>query len=180
MMTDRLDEALHPPHRPAEIVFAVASFAIAVVLALRWGAETTWVAGQPLRRQPGLWPAVAIGGMLAFGTAELLACVGRLRRQGTRGLPAEIAGWMRAVEYLGWFMAYVWLVPLAGYLPATVAFCLLLTARLGYRGGWLWAAAATGAAIVVLFKAILAVRIPGGAAYELFPPAIRNFLVFYL
>lgn len=179
-MADRLHAALHPPHRPAEIVFAAASFAVALVLALRWGVDTTWIEGQPLRRQPGLWPAVAIGGMLAFGAAELAACLIRARRRGTAGLAAEVAGWLRAFEFLAWFMAYVWIVPLAGYLPGTVLFCVALTARLGYRGGWLWAAAATGAGIVVLFKAILAVRIPGGAAYELFPPAVRNFLVLYL
>ena len=34
--------------------------------------------------------------------------------------------------------------------------------------------------IVVAFKAFLAVRIPGGAVYDIFPQAIRNFLVIYL
>ena len=35
-------------------------------------------------------------------------------------------------------------------------------------------------AIVVVFKAFLAVRIPGGAVYDIFPQALRNFLVVYL
>lgn len=179
-MQDRLDAAMHPPHRRGEIVFAVASLGVALLLASQWAVQTAWIDTLPPRRQPGLWPAVAIGGMLLFGAAELVACLIRARRAGTGGAAAEVTAWLRAGEFLGWFMAYVWLVPLAGYLPATVLFCVALTARLGYRRGWLWAAALTGAAVVVLFKGLLAVRIPGGALYEVFPPAVRNFLVLYL
>jgi hypothetical protein len=177
---DRLHGAMHPPHRRGELLFAVASFAVAVFLATQWWSETTRVDGIDWRRQPGLWPAVAIAGMLVFGAGELAASVLRARRQGVAGVGAEVLSWGRAIEFIVWFMAYVWLVPVAGYLPATVAFAVLLTWRLGYRGGWLLAAAATGVGVVVLFKGLLAVRIPGGAVYEVFPPTIRNFLVLYL
>ena len=179
-MVDPLDAALHPPHRRGEIVFAVASFAVAVFLATQWHAQTAWIDRLDWRRQPGLWPAVAIAGMLVFGAAELIACLARARRAGTAGALAEAAAWLRAGEFLIWFMAYVWAVPWIGYLPATLVFAVTLTWRLGYRGRWLWAAAGTGAGIVVLFKGVLAVGIPGGAVYDLLPAGLRNVMVLYL
>ena len=59
-----------------------------------------------------------------------------------------------------------------------MAFCVLLSLRAGYRdrrvlGGM----ALFGVAVVVVFKSLLRVSIPGGALYELFPEAIRNFLI---
>ena len=78
-------------------------------------------------------------------------------------------------------MAYVFVVPVAGYLPVTLAFCAALTWRIGYRD-WriIVAAMATGAATVILFKAFLSVRIPGGAVYEYLPAALRNFMILYM
>ena len=73
------------------------------------------------------------------------------------------------------------MVPLVGYLPTTILFCVGLTLRLGYRAPRVLAAAAlTGTATVVVFKALLSVRIPGAAAYEYLPAALRNFMILYL
>ena len=183
-MTDRnpddLSDLTHPPHHRAEIVFAVTAFAIALFLATQWSTQTTWVAGQPLGRQPGLWPAIAIVGMIVFGAGELVACLWRNIRRGGGNVLAEVGLWLSAVEYVAWFMAYVLLTPWIGYLPATVLFMTALALRLGYRGRAVTLAPLLALAIVVLFKALLSVRVPGGAVYDLFPQAIRNFLVIYL
>ena len=176
----QLSELIRPRHHRAEIVYALVSFAIALLLASQWPSQTAWFEGQPAGRQPGLWPLIAIAGMLIFGAGELLACLWRNRRSnGSKALP-EVLHWAKAGEYLIWFLAYVYIVPWTGYLPATLVFCTLLAFRLGYRGRPLWLAPVVGAAIVILFKGILSVRIPGGAFYELFPQVIRNFLVLYL
>lgn len=169
-----------PPHHRAEVVFAVASFLVAVALATQWSTQTTWVEGQPWSRQPGLWPLVAIVGMLMFGAGELVACLVRNFGRGGADTLAEVLHWLAATEYLVWYMAYVLAVPRLGYLPATVTFATLLALRLGYRGRLLLWAPVSGALVVVLFKTVLQVRIPGGALYEVFPQAIRNALVIYL
>lgn len=174
-----LSELIHPPHHRAEIVFAVASFLIAVVLATQWASQTTWNAGQGWGRQPGLWPLIAVTGMLVFGAGELVACILRNIRRGGGDAWAEVRHWAAAGEYLLWYMGYVLLVPWLGYLGATVLFATALTFRAGYRGRMLGWAALSGALIVVGFKTLLSVRIPGGAVYELFPQAIRNFLVIH-
>lgn len=175
-----LSELIRPRHHRAEIVFAVLSFSIALFLASQWASQTAWFPGERAGRQPGLWPLIAIAGMLLFGAGELVACILRNRRAGGASALPELALWARTGEYLAWFLAYVLVVPWTGYLPATLIFTTALVFRLGYRGHALWLAPLMGAAVVVLFKGFLSVRIPGGALYELFPTAIRNFLVLYL
>ncbi|MEZ5751323.1 MAG: tripartite tricarboxylate transporter TctB family protein [Paracoccaceae bacterium] len=174
-----MSELTHPPHHRAEIVFAVASFLIAVLLATQWSTQTTWIEGQPFSRQPGLWPLIAIIGMLVFGAGELIACLIRNKRNGGGDVKAELWLWARSAEYVVWFMAYVWMTPITGYLPTTAVFMTAMTWRLGYRGKLLVFAPLLACAIVVLFKAFLSVRIPGGEVYDIFPQAIRNFLVVY-
>lgn len=175
-----LDTLVHPPHHRAEIVFAVVSFLVAVFLATQWSSETSWANRQPWSRQPGLWPLIAIVGMLVFGAGELIATLIRNKRHGGGDVLAEVGLWARSAEYVAWFMAYVLIVPWVGYLPTTMVFTTALAFRLGYRGRALWLAPVMAIGIVVVFKAFLQVRIPGGEVYDLFPQAIRNFLVIYL
>lgn len=176
-----ISELVEPRHHRAEIVFGVASFAIALFLLTRVGSQTTWIDGQPWTKQPAFWPVVSIAGMTIFGTLELWFSWRRNASGRGDSIAGEVLVWIRAIEYAAWFMAYVYIVPIAGYLPVTLAFCAALTWRLGYRN-WrmIVAAMATGAATVILFKAFLSVRIPGGAVYEYLPAALRNFLILYL
>lgn len=166
-------------HR-AEIVFGVLSFAVALLLLTRIGAETSWLDGRPFVRQPAFWPTVAIVGMTFFGTFELWS-TGRALRRGAAGeIRPEILKWLSALEYLAWFLAYVWVVPVLGYLPTTILFCAALTYRLGYRSRrTLLAAVLTGIATVVIFKSLLSVKIPGGMVYEYLPDAVRNVMIVY-
>lgn len=177
---EKLSDIIKPPHQGAEIVFAVISFAIAVALAFQWPEQTRWFDDQPLGRQPGLWPLIAIIGMLVFGLGELIGCFLRNRQAKSDDVWPEVLHWARAGEFLLWFLGYVYLVPWLGYLPTSMVFCAALAFRLGYRGKTVLIAALMAVLIVVVFKGFLSVSIPGGEFYELFPRAIRNFLVLYL
>jgi len=89
--------------------------------------------------------------------------------------------WFGVLEYAGYFLLYVAAVPRLGYLPATLIALPLLTWRLGYRAPrMLITAALFGLTVVVLFKSLLQVKIPGGVAYQLLPAAARNFMMLYL
>ena len=93
----------------------------------------------------------------------------------------EVWAWVRSVEYAGWFMAYVYLVPVLGYLPMTMGFAVLLGLRAGYRSAKvLRTLAALGVVIVIVFKGFLEVKIPGAAVYEYLPTAMRSFFLTYL
>ncbi len=162
---------------PGALIFAALFLAGALALFSQLGAETAFSAKGKLVAQPAFWPAIGVGGMVLFALGHLVGLV-------CRGVPAggaaEAAVWLRSGEYLAWFMVYVFAVPVAGYLPSTLAFAVALALRAGYRGRrQLVAAALTGLAIVLTFKTLLAVKIPGGAAYEHLPKALRSAAILY-
>lgn len=153
------------------IVFVVAS----ALLLSQLGNETRWVKKTDFFAQPRFWPAVSVIGMVLFGGLHLW----KLPRRGFARVDyTEWLRWFWAIEYVLWFLAYVWLVPLLGYLPMTTLFMVLLSYRLGYRSAkMLWIAAGFGVFVVVLFKGFLDVKIPGAAIYEYLPGALRSFFI---
>ncbi|MBB96467.1 MAG: hypothetical protein CML68_17960 [Rhodobacteraceae bacterium] len=173
MTTER--ERRFPGPRRGQVVFGLLLVGTAVWLLGLIGTQTRWVDKTALFAQPRFWPAVGLGVMAVCAGLHLW----RLPwRRLTRFDRAEALKWLSALEYVGWFLAYVWLVPIAGYLPVTMVFLPALTWRLGYRDRrWLVLSVALAVAIVVLFKAFLSVRIPGAAAYEYLPDAMRSFFI---
>ncbi|PLS22905.1 tripartite tricarboxylate transporter TctB family protein [Neptunicoccus cionae] len=161
--------------KPGEFLFVGLFFAISVLLLTQIGDQAKFSAKGKLFAQPAFWPGVGVIGMVLFTGLHLLT---HMRQQAKNGTGAEVVIWLRAFEFVGWFMVYVVLVPRLGYLPSTVLFTSLLALRMGYRSpamlGW---AAASGVAIVVIFKTLLGVKIPGGALYEYLPDGLRNFMI---
>lgn len=165
--------------RPGEFTFTVILLLASVVLASLIGVETRAYKRLAMPTQPWFWPGVALGGMVLCSLALLFS---RWRERGRSGQQGgelnEVAFVARSVEFMCWFMAYVWLTPWIGYLLSTVLFMVCLSWRAGYRNGrTLGIAAGLGAFIVVLFKAFLNVKIPGGAVYDLLPPSAANFMI---
>ena len=155
-------------------VFALAFLVCAVVLLIYLPDQTKFSAKGKLFAQPRFWPAVGVIGMVVFGAFHALSV---WRRQSS-GAAGEVLTWARALEYLLWFMVYVWAVPIIGYLLATVVFTVVLALRQGFRRrSHLVVAIVLGFAIVVIFKAGLAVKIPGGTIYEYLPAGLRNFMI---
>ena len=166
---------LRHERRPGDFIFAVAFFICCLLLLSQLGSETKWVKGAKLFAQPAFWPTVSLIGMALFSLGHL---AGSFLSERSPGRGTEALVWFQSLEYALWFMAYVVIVPYAGYLPATLAFTLAFTFRLGYRSRpMLLAAAATGFVTVVFFKSFLAAKIPGGAVYEVLPAALRNFMI---
>ena len=160
--------------RPGVAVFSAAFLLFALFLLSQIGAETKPPSGGNIVSQPRFWPAVGVAGMTFFGILHL---IDNWRRD-SAGWQDEVVTWGRSLEYLGWFMLYVFVIPTIGYLLATVGFACLLAVRAGYRDALrLSAAAAFGLAVVVIFKTGLSVRIPGGSIYEALPGGLRNFMI---
>lgn len=162
---------------PGDIVFAAMGLGFALFLLFRLGSETTWVKGLSLGTQPRFWPAVSIFGMVFFGLIYLVGSLRHLKSQ-TGRVGKEIIFWLRSLEFSAWFMVYVFLTPVFGYLASSILFCVLLAAREGYHSPRsLVVAAGLSVAIVLLFKTFLQVRIPGGIFYEHLPAGVRNFMI---
>lgn len=178
MPEDTVSATGQTPPRPGGALFAGIFLAIAVLLFSQLGAETKFSAKawgtKKMFAQPAFWPGVGVIGMCVFGALHAIAAF--TRRAGRDAF--EAVQWFRALEYLAWFMGYVWAVPIIGYLPATLIFMGALAIRAGYRDRrMIFAALATGLGIVVVFKSFLSVKIPGGAVYEYLPDALRSFMI---
>jgi hypothetical protein len=161
--------------RPGDLVFALAFFLFSLVVAAMLPWQAKFLGNKTLVAEPGFWPLVGTVMMVGFGGFHLLSTYNSPRLSGRL---REVLFWVRALEFVVWFAAYVLAVPKIGYLPATVLLALLLSFRLGYRSG-LWALGAAGFAtsVVLVFKAGLGVKLPAGEIYQYLPDSIRTFVM---
>jgi len=163
--------------RPGDLVFAAVFLLFAILLLSQLGDQTVWKKGTKLFAQPRFWPAVSLGFMTLFAALHLL---GSLVSPRIDGRWQEVGFWLRAAEFVLWFLVYVALVPVIGYLLATILFMGALAMRLGYRSpAWLIISTLSAVAIVLIFKTFLQVKIPGGQVYEFLPTALRSFMLTY-
>ncbi|MEY8842623.1 tripartite tricarboxylate transporter TctB family protein, partial [Cribrihabitans sp. XS_ASV171] len=117
MPTERERRFVGP--RRGQILFGVAFLAASLLLLSQIGSQTRWVEKTEFFAQPRFWPAVGLGGMVILGGLHLY----RLPWwRSTRYDWWEARKWASVLEYGVWFMAYVFLVPIIGYLPVTLAF----------------------------------------------------------
>ena len=176
------DHAPDEPHvfpegrKPGEMLFSMLLLLMAGALlaALPW--QTAWLDGRALAAQPRFWPALSLGGVVVFAILHNLS---RNQLDRTPGRWTEGLTWIRSLEFIGWYMLYVAGIPVLGYLPSTLIFCTLLAFRVGYRGRALIWAAAFGLCVVVFFKTVMHVNIPGGAIYQYAPEGLRYMLLRY-
>lgn len=161
--------------RRGQVVFALAFFALSALLLSQITSQTVWVDKTKLAAQPRFWPAVGLILMTVAGGLHLIRLPWlRLTYDDAR----EVGRWLSVLEFAGWFMVYVLLVPILGYLPVTMVFMPLLAWRMGYRDRqMLLICVAFGVAIVVLFKSFLSVKIPGAMVYEYLPGGLRTFFI---
>jgi len=162
-----------------QVVFAVAFFAISLFLLSQLGNQTEWNENaRNIAAQPRLWPAIALT-IMVIGFAFHWQMM--KRRKPNRLDWIEVRRWAEPLEYLLWFLVYVFAVPRLGFLPMSLLLACALTWRLGYRNkGAMWAATGFAIAVTALFKGLLGVNIPGGQIYEFLPGSVRTFFLVYL
>jgi len=176
MATERERRFVGP--RRGQLIFALGFVALSALLLAQIGNQTRWASKTEFFAQPRFWPAVGLGAMVLMGGLHLYRLPWRRFTVTDRD---EMRRWASVLEYAGWFMVYVLLVPVLGYLPVTMVFVPLLAWRMGYRGRFMMIISLVFAvAVVLLFKSFLGVKIPGGAAYELLPGALRSFFILNL
>ena len=133
--------------------------------------------------QPWLMPAIALGILAAANLITLWREVSDLRRRPPS--PQEAAegwtallGWLRPLEFLAYYAAYVWAIQHAGYFGSTLIFVLFLLWRVGLRAPrWILSGIALSVFMVGVFRLGLGVWMPAPELYELFPGALRMALI---
>lgn len=177
-MANILQDKFKRYRRPGDIVFAVLFLAFSIFLMTQLGEQTKLVKRTKWFAQPGLWPTIAISGMVAFAALHYLISALSPRLPGRR---AEVSFWLGSLEYVFYFLVYVKLVPFLGYLPSTVLFDVCLALRVGFRDARIIGIAAIfGVCVAVIFRAFLQVKIPAGTLYENLPEGLRAFALTYL
>jgi hypothetical protein len=163
--------------RPGELVFAMLFAVFSFFLLSQIENQTVWKSGMQLFSQPSFWPRASLYSMAIFSCLLLLSSTLSPRIDGRW---EEVFRWISSLEYVAWFLAYVVLVPILGYLFCSLLFPVLLTYRVGHRS-WKWAliAATSGLMVVLVFKTGLGTKIPGGAVYEFLPDSARSFMLTY-
>lgn len=178
-MTVQHDQSTRAPRDPNQLrgqaLFAICFVVLSALLLSQIQDQTKWANRTILFAQPRFWPAVGLIGMVLFGALHWLSLPSKLPRPGDG---AEALSWLLALEWVGWFLIYVLLVPIVGYLPITLVFAVLMAKRVGYRGlKWTMISGGFGLAVVLLFKTFMGVKIPGAAVYEYLPGALRSFFI---
>ncbi|WP_171128646.1 MULTISPECIES: tripartite tricarboxylate transporter TctB family protein [unclassified Ruegeria] len=162
-----------------QVVFVVAGLVLTLILLSQITTQTEWTEkARNIGSQPRLWPAIALITMLGGFAIHFRL----MRRRKPNALDwGEARRWAEPLEYLLWFLVYVAAVPRLGFLPMSILFACALTYRLGYRSRMgLMIAALFAVAMVVLFKGLLGVNIPGAQIYEFLPASVRTFFLVYL
>lgn len=163
--------------RPGDIVFSVVFLAFSIFMLSQIGEQTVWKRDTKLFAQPVFWPAVSLGFMCLFAVLHLIGSAVSPRIEGRW---SEVALWFKSLEFVVWFLIYVAAVPVIGYLLSTILFGVLLTLRLGYSGlKWVLISTFSAIFVVLLFKAFLQVKVPGGLIYEYLPNGWRSFMLVY-
>jgi hypothetical protein len=173
-----LQEMFKRYRRPGDIVFATTFLLMSLFLLSQIESQSPWRGTRQIFSQPAFWPTVSLAAMTFFAFLHFLSSAWSLRRPGRW---QEVWQWVRALEYAGWFLVYVAVVPRLGYLPTTMLAAFLLALRAGYRRPrHLVSLLVLGVVIVITFRGFLQVRIPAGAIYEYLPASIRVFWLTYL
>jgi hypothetical protein len=89
--------------------------------------------------------------------------------------------WLRAVEFVAYFIVYTRSIELIGYLFATIIFAVLMVFRLGYRSWrWLGITIAVSFASVLFFRTMLQIKTPVNIwLYNQLPDGFERFMKVY-
>ncbi|OKH86309.1 tripartite tricarboxylate transporter TctB family protein [Thalassospira sp. TSL5-1] len=171
-------ELFRRDRRPGDLVFACMFLLFCVFLLANLDDQVKWVKNTALVAEPAFWPTLSLIGMSVFAVLHL---IGSLSSPRIYGRLKEFTLWVRSLEYVAYFLVYVNVVPIIGYLLSTLLFVLFLTFRLGYRRFQVFGISALFAvAVVLIFRAGLEVKIPAGQIYEYLPDWIRSFAMINL
>ena len=173
-----LQEMFKRYRRPGDVVFALLFLLFSLFLMFNLGSELKWKDGLALGKQPAFWPTVAVIGMVVFSALHWLSSALSPRIPGRL---QEVKFWLKSVEYVAWFLTYMFLVEQIGYLISTIILTSTLTFRVGFKN-WrtILVMVVFAIAVVLIFKSFLQVKIPGGVIYEFLPDSIRSIALTYL
>jgi hypothetical protein len=172
-----------PANRLESLALSILFAAVSTGLLALIGVATKSNAKGGWWTQPWLMPGIALGLLVAANLITLWREAADLRANPPTDAEkaegrANILGWLRPLEFLGYYALYVYAIQHAGYFPSTLVFVFYLLWRVGLTAPrWQLAGLALVIFMIGVFRMGLGVWMPAPELYELFPDAIRNALL---
>lgn len=169
-------------YQTGDLIFALIILSLAFVFVALIPFETRWYDKLVLVKQPSFWPTLCLLGMSVFsiGYSYKIYRLYQNQQDSIKSEWLEVFSWVKPVEYIVYFLIYVYLVPLIGYLISTLLFFSLLTYRVGYRTRkMICISLLTAFSVVVIFKSLLQVKMASGEIYDYLPNSLATFFIVY-
>ena len=176
----------------ADLLFSVLILGVALLLALTFFDQSGWAdrdlpqkrLGKVLK-QPWIGPVIALLILVPAALGNLGLSLRRAlldrRKHRPNKTRYEVVQWLRAIEFIVYFIIYTRSIEIVGYLIATVIFAMLMVVRLGYRS-WRWVGIAAGVSFlsVVFFRTLLQIKTPVNIwLYNQLPDGLERFMKVY-
>ena len=176
----------------ADLLFSVLILGVALLLALTFFDQSGWAdrdlpqkrLGKVLK-QPWIGPVIALLILVPAALGNLGLSLRRAlldrRKHRPNKTRYEVVQWLRAIEFIVYFIIYTRSIEIVGYLIATVIFAILMVVRLGYRS-WRWVGIAAGVSFlsVVFFRTLLQIKTPVNIwFYNQLPDGLERFMKVY-
>ena len=176
----------------ADLLFSALFLAAALFLAVSFFGESGWEDRDlPQKRfgkvlkQPWIGPLIAVAILLPaaivnFALSWRRAMLDR-RKHKPNKTRYEVIQWVRALEFIAYFIVYTRSIEIIGYLFATMIFATLMVYRLGYRSvRWVGIALAASFVSVLFFRTILKIKTPVNIwLYNQLPDGLERFMKVY-
>ena len=175
-----------------DLLFSLLFLGAALFLAISFFGESGWAdrdlpqkrLGKALK-QPWVGPLIAMAIFLPAAIGNFLLSLRRARLDRRKHKPNktrfEVVQWVRAIEFIVYFIIYTRSIEIIGYLFATMIFAALMVYRLGYRS-WRWVgiALATSFVSVLFFRTMLQIKTPVNIwLYNQLPADLARFMKVY-
>ena len=176
----------------ADLLFSVLILGMALLLLLTFFDQSGWAdrdlpqkrLGKVLK-QPWIGPVIALLILVPAALGNLGLSLRRAlldrRKHRPNKTRYEVVQWLRAIEFIVYFIIYTRSIEIVGYLIATVIFAMLMVLRLGYRS-WRWVGIAAGVSFlsVVFFRTLLQIKTPVNIwLYNQLPEGLERFMKVY-
>jgi hypothetical protein len=176
----------------ADLLFSALILGMALLLLLTFFDQSGWAdrdlpqkrLGKVLK-QPWIGPVIALLILVPAALGNLGLSLRRAlldrRKHRPNKTRYEVAQWLRAIEFIVYFIIYTRSIEIVGYLIATEIFAMLMVLRLGYRS-WRWVGIAAGVSFlsVVFFRTLLQIKTPVNIwLYNQLPEGLERFMKVY-
>ncbi len=172
-----------PANRLESLALSILFAAISTGLLALIGVATKANAKGGWWTQPWLMPGIALCLLVLANLITLWHAAADLRAHPPTAAEkaegrASLSGWLRPLEFLGYYALYVYAIQHAGYFPATLIFVFFLLWRVGLTAPR-WQLAGLGLVVFMIgvFRMGLGVWMPAPGLYEVFPDAMRNAMI---